>query len=281
MESNGGERRSILVTGCSSGIGRHCALRLHEAGWHVFATARKPADIAELASLGLEALYLDYAVENSIAEAFDRVVDLTGGTLDALFNNGAYAQAGAVEDIPIAALRQQFDANFFGWHSLTRLAVPVMRRQGHGRLVHCSSILGVVPYRWRGAYVASKYALEGLMSTQRQELRGSGIHVSLIEPGPIVSNFTKNAIAHFEQNIDVENSVHRDVYRSYLKRLNKGGGVNRFRLGPGAVFEKLSHALEAARPHEHYPVTFPARVIFIAKRMLPQRALDRLFARWD
>jgi NAD(P)-dependent dehydrogenase (short-subunit alcohol dehydrogenase family) len=273
--------RTIIVTGCSSGIGRHCALRLASEGWHVFATARRPADIGELRSLGLNALYLDYAEEASIRSAFDEVMAQTGGQLDALFNNGAYGQPGAVEDLSTAVLRAQFEANFFGWHELTRLAIGPMRRQRSGRIVHCSSILGVIPYRWRGAYNATKYALEGLASTQRMELRGSGISVSLIEPGPIESRFSQNAVEKFLANVDVDGSVHARTYRHHLARLNEGGGVNRFRLGPEAVYAKLRHALEARRPRPHYPVTIPTHVMFMARRLLPWRLLDRLLMRFD
>ncbi len=189
-------KRSIIVTGCSSGIGAYCARALHEGGWRVFATARKDADIAALKAAGIEASYMDYAEPDSIAAFAGSVLGETGGRLDALFNNGAYAQPGAVEDLPVVALRAQFEANFFGWHDLTRRVIPVMRAQGHGRIVHCSSILGLLPMKWRGAYVASKFALEGLMLAQRMELEGSGIHVSLIEPGPIQSHFDYNAALH-------------------------------------------------------------------------------------
>jgi short-subunit dehydrogenase len=156
-----------------------------------------------------------------------------------------------------------------------------MRARGSGRIVHCSSILGIVPYRWRGAYNATKFALEALASTQRMELRGSGITVSLIEPGPIESRFSDNALAKFLDNVDVEKSVHRDTYKSHLAKLQDGGGVNRFRLGPEAVYLKLRHALNARRPHAHYPVTFPTHVMFLARRLLPQRWLDRLLMRYD
>lgn len=250
-------------------------MKLHEAGWQVFATARKPADIEELASYGLHPLFLDYEDNNSIEKAFAQVMEKTGEKLDALFNNGAYAQPGAVEDIPTDALRRQFEANFFGWHSLTRLAIPVMRKRNSGRLVHCSSILGFFPFRWRGAYVASKYAIEGLASTQRLELRGTGIHVSLIEPGPIRSEFSRNAIPYFVKNIDAEKSVHREYYKNHFAKLKDGGGPNSFRLGPDAVYAKLVHALDAKRPREHYPVTIPTHFMLAARRILPQRILDR------
>ncbi len=273
--------RTILVTGCSSGIGRHCAFRLREDGWRVFATARKPEDIEALAALGLEALYLDYADSVSIRATFGEVMERTGGRLDALFNNGAYGQPGAVEDLATDVLRAQFEANFFGWHELTRLAIPPMRRQGAGRIVHCSSILGVIAYRWRGAYNATKFALEGLASTQRMELKGSGIHVSLIEPGPIESMFSQNAVEKFLANIDIDGSVHARTYRHHLARLNDNGGVNRFRLGPEAVYRKLEHALESPRPRPHYPVTVPTHFMFMARRMLPTSLLDLLLTRFD
>ena len=273
--------RTILVTGCSSGIGRHCAIRLREDGWRVFATARKPADIEALAGLGLEALSLDYSDMASIRAAFGEVMERTGGRLDALFNNGAYGQPGAVEDLSTDVLRAQFEANFFGWHELTRLAIPPMREQGAGRIVHCSSILGVIAYRWRGAYNATKFALEGLASTQRMELKGSGIHVSLIEPGPIESRFSENAVEKFLANVDIEASVHATTYRHHLARLNDKGGVNRFRLGPEAVYRKLGHALVSPRPRAHYPVTIPTHFMFMARRILPANLLDALLTRFD
>jgi NAD(P)-dependent dehydrogenase (short-subunit alcohol dehydrogenase family) len=268
--------KSILVTGCSSGIGRHCALRLKEEGWRVFATARKDADLEALRAEGLEALKLDYADAASIRAAFAAMMAATDGRIDALFNNGAFGQPGAVEDLATDVLRAQFEANFFGWHELTQLAVPVMRRQRTGRIVHCSSILGIIAYRWRGAYNATKFALEGLASTQRMELKGTGIHISLIEPGPIESRFSQNAVERFLANVDIDNSVHAKTYRHHLARLNDGGGVNRFRLGPEAVYVKLRHALTAPRPRPHYPVTVPTHAMFLARRLLPTRWLDRV-----
>ena len=267
---------TILITGCSSGIGKHCALRLHEEGWNVVATARKPDDIAMLQEAGLTGVYLDYTDGTSLAGAVGAALEVGGGRIDALFNNGAYGQAGAVEDISTDVLRRQFEANFFGWHELTNLVLPHMRRAGAGRIVHCSSILGIVPYRWRGAYNASKFALEGLASTMRLELRGSGIHVSLIEPGPITSKFTTNGLPHFVDNIDIESSIHSKVYRKQLERLQSAGGVNRFRLPPEAVYVKLRHALTSSRPKAHYHVTVPTKFMGVAKRLLPQSLIDRL-----
>lgn len=271
--------RSIIVTGASSGIGAYCARALKAEGWRVFATARKAADIAALEADGIEAFYLDYREAGSIAALVDAVLERTGGTLDALFNNGAYAQPGAVEDLPVEALREQFEANFFGWHDLTRRVVPVMRRQGRGRLVHCSSILGLAPVRFRGAYSASKHAIEGLMLCMRQELEGSGIHLSLIEPGPVTSKIASNGLVWFLKNIDIENSAHRADYQAQLARLQAGGSVSRLKPGPEVVHVALRHALLSQRPRPHYVVTVPARIGVMLKRILPASALYRVLAR--
>lgn len=270
--------RTIIVTGASSGIGAHCARALKAEGWRVFATARKPEDLAALEADGIEAFYLDYAEPASIAALAEAVLERTGGSLDALFNNGAYAQAGAVEDLTVDTLRAQFEANFFGWHDLTRRIVPVMRRQGHGRIVNCSSILGLVPVRFRGAYAASKHALEGLSLCLRAELAGSGVHVSLIEPGPVATRIASNGLAHFERNIDVEGSVHREAYQAQLARLRGGGVRSRLKLGPEAVHAVLRHALLSPRPRPHYVVTLPAKAGVLLKRLLPASFFYRLTA---
>lgn len=268
--------KSILITGCSTGIGLHCAKRLKEDGWQVFATARKKIDIANLNKLGITAFHLDYTDSKSIHKCLKDVLAQTNGRLDALFNNGAYGQPGAVEDLSIKNLRAQFDANFFGWHELTNLVMPIMREQKSGRIIHCSSILGFITLPWRGAYNASKYALEGLALTMRTETKGSGIHISLIEPGPILSDFSKNALEQFKKNIDIESSVHKEVYKKQLSRLEDNGGVNRFRLGPEAVYKKLQHALTSKRPKAQYFVTFPTYFMGAAKRVLPQFLFERL-----
>lgn len=270
---------SIIVTGCSSGIGAHCARALKAEGWRVFATARREEDLAGLAANGIEALPMDYTRPETIAALMETVLERTGGRLDALFNNGAYGQAGAVEDLPVEALRAQFETNVFGWHDLTRRVIPVMRRQGHGRIVQCSSILGIVPYRWRGAYNASKFALEGLSLTLRMELAGSGIHVSLIEPGPIASRFTANALVQIEKNIDLENSVHAEEYRRQLRRLRGEAKPARGKLGPEAVHAVLRHALTARSPRPHYVVTAPARQGVLLKKLLPAALFYRIIGR--
>lgn len=268
--------RTIMVTGCSSGIGEHCAKRLKRDGWQVFATVRSPKDIAALEAQGICTFHLDYTDTASIHAAMKQVLEKTAGTLDALFNNGAYGQPGAVEDLTTDVLRQQFEANFFGWHELTNLAVPVMRRQGGGRIVHCSSVLGWIPMRWRGAYNASKYALEGLASTMRLELKQEGIHVCLIEPGPIRTRFSENALEMFQQNVDVENSFHATAYKAHMKARKNKSGAGRFELGPEAVYTKLNHALTAKTPRAHYGVTIPTHVMDFARRFLPQRLVDHI-----
>jgi len=270
---------AIIVTGCSSGIGAHCARALKADGWRVFATVRREEDRAGLEADGIETLLMDYTKPETIAALVETVLVRTGGRLDALFNNGAYGQAGAVEDLPVEALREQFETNVFGWHDLTRRVIPVMRRQGHGRIVQCSSILGIVPYRWRGAYNASKFALEGLSLTLRMELAGSGIHVSLIEPGPIASRFTANALTHIERVIDLENSVHAEEYRRQLRRLRGESKPARGKLGPEAVYAVLRHALTAKSPRPHYVVTTPARQGALLKKLLPAALFYRIIGR--
>ncbi len=275
------DRRSIIVTGCSSGIGAHCARALHQEGWRVFATVRREEDGEGLREAGIETFLMDYTDTASIEALVRDVFERTGGRLDALFNNGAYGQPGAVEDLPTDVLRRQFETNLFGWHDLTRRIIPAMRKQGHGRIVQCSSILGLLPYRWRGAYTASKYALEGLSLTLRMELEGSGIHVSLIEPGPIDTRFTTNALIHIQNSIDLENSVHAEDYQRQLARLGGTGPVNRHKLGPEAVHKVLAHALTAARPRPHYLVTKPARQGALLKRLLPADLFYRLMRALD
>ena len=271
---------TILITGCSSGIGHHCANGLKARGWRVFAAARQEADVARTKAEGLEAVRLDYTDAASIAEAVETVLTATGGELDAIFHNGGFAQPGAIEDLPTEALRAQFETNLFGWHELTRRIVPVMRGRGHGRIVFCSSVLGFVPARFRGAYVASKYAVEGYADTLRLELAGTGIEVSLIEPGPIASRFRDNARGKIAGVIDVERSPHRALYEAELAGQGAHArAVSPFRLGPEAVLAKLVHAVESRRPRAHYPVTVPAHAVAWMKRLLPTRVLDRIVRR--
>jgi NAD(P)-dependent dehydrogenase (short-subunit alcohol dehydrogenase family) len=271
-----GSPKSVLITGCSSGIGRCVAFGLQRRGYRVFASARKPADVESLRGEGLECLQLDLDDPASIAAAVERVSDATSGQIYALFNNGAYGQPGAVEDLTREVLRAQLETNLLGWHDLTRRLLPLMRRQGAGRIIQNSSVLGLVAMPYRGAYNCSKYALEGLTDTLRLELSGSGIHVSLIEPGPIQSRFRANAMRMWQRNVDAENSAHRAQYQAMRARLEKEGPAAPFTLPPEAVLKRVIHALESPRPKPRYYVTTPTYLFAFLRRVLPTRALDTL-----
>jgi len=271
--------RSVLITGCSSGIGLASAREMKARGWRVFATARKPEDIARLKEKeGVESLYLDYAEPHSIEAAAEHVLAATGGKLTALFNNGAYGQPGAVEDLRRDVLRDQFEAGFFGWHDLTRRIIPAMRQQGEGRIVFCSSVLGLISAPYRGAYCASKFAVEALADSLRMELAATGISIVLIEPGPIASRFLEHALEAYRRNIDLEASPHAEIYRARIARLEEGGDQT-FKLGPEAVALKLVHALESHNPKRRYYVTLPTYAAALLRRVLPARALDAIAAR--
>jgi len=274
--------RSILITGSSAGIGHDAARTLHERGWRVFATCRKPEDCERLVGEGLESFPLDLHDDASIAAGFKEAMDRTGGGLDALFNNGAYMQVGALEDLPTDALRELFEVNLFGYHTLTRLAIPVMRRQGHGRIVQNSSILGFVALAWRGAYTATKYALEGLTDTLRQELAGTGVHISLVQPGPIKTRIRVNARPHFDKWIDWRNSHHQSFYETELipRLFDDETPKDKFELLPDAVTRTVIHALDSPRPKTHYPVTIPTIGMRWFKRILPTRMIDSILQKY-
>jgi NAD(P)-dependent dehydrogenase (short-subunit alcohol dehydrogenase family) len=272
-------QRSILITGCSSGIGLDAAHGLRARGWRVFASCRQVADCDRLRAEGFDSPLIDYADPASIEDGLAEVLAATGGRLDALFNNGAFACPGAVEDLPRDALRAIFEVNLFGTHDLTRRVIPVMRAQGAGRIVNCSSVLGLVALQWRGAYVATKFALEGLTDVLRIEMTGTGIDVALIEPGPVTSRIRANAIPHFERWIDWENSARRDQYARLRSRLYDDRGPDRFELPPSAVTAKLIHAIESRRPKARYFVTQPTWIMATLRRILPTRALDAVIRR--
>lgn len=272
--------KSILITGCSSGIGYAAAHGLRSRGWQVFAACRQQADCDRLSAEGFDAPLLDYTDDDSIHAALAHVLAQTNGTLDAIFNNGAHGLPGAVEDLPTQALREIFESNFFGWHTLTRAVIPVMRAQGYGRIVQCSSVLGFVTLPWRGAYNATKFALEGLTDTLRIEMRDTDIDVILIEPGPITSNIRVNSIPHYERWVDWKSSVRSAQYKETLnKRLYESSGPDSFELPADAVVKKLVHAVEAPRPKARYYVTTPTYISGILRRILPTRALDWIMVR--
>ncbi|WP_077284625.1 SDR family oxidoreductase [Cognaticolwellia aestuarii] len=271
--------QSILITGCSSGIGLHAALTLSARGYQVFATARNPQDVAELQAKGLTAYLLDLTSTESIAQTLAKILEETGGKLDFLFNNGAYGQPGALEDLPTQALKAQFDTNVFGWHELTRQVIPVMRQQGHGRIIQCSSVLGFVSMAYRGAYNASKYAIEGLTDTLRLELKAANIAVVLLQPGPINTQFRANALTAFQSNVDINNSVHNAQYQQQIERLTSEKSNAAFTLEAIDVTKALIHALESKRPKVRYRITTPTKIFAVLKRLLPSRWLDQLLAK--
>jgi short-subunit dehydrogenase len=267
---------SILITGCSSGIGQAAALALKQRGYRVFATARKTSDLDHLREQGLEPVSLDLNDSSSISQAIDHVLQQTGGQLDALFNNSGFLQAGAVEDLTRDNIRAQFETNVFGPMELTRLLLPIMRKQGHGRIIQNSSILGIITLPYYGAYNASKFALEGFSQTLRQELRGTGIYVSIINPGPIVSHLRDNAYQLYQQTLaKTSESAYAKAYQRMEQAYFKPSKQDRkIALGPEAVVKKLIHALESKHPKAHYYVGLPAQSLALLRRLLPDSVLD-------
>ncbi|MSS75432.1 MAG: SDR family NAD(P)-dependent oxidoreductase [Methyloglobulus sp.] len=268
--------KTILITGCSTGIGYATAIELKARGHKVIASARKEEDVSRLQQEGFLTVQLDLADSKSITKAVKKALVLTDNNIDVLFNNAAFGQPGAVEDLSREVLRFQFETNVFGTQELTNLLIPVMRKQGHGRIIYNSSILGLVAMTYRGAYNASKYALEGLADTLRLELHGSNISVSLIEPGPILTHFRKNSFSLYKNNIATESSFHKATYARMEERLQTEGGAVPFTLPARAVAEKVIHAVESTSPKIRYFVTFPTYLFAFLKRLLPTSWLDKL-----
>lgn len=273
-------QRAILITGCSSGIGLDAARTLKARGWRVLATARTPEDLERLETdEGLEAIELELADPSSVEACAQEALRRTSGKLFAVFNNGAYGQVGAVEDLSADLLRRQLEVNLIGTHELTRLIIPSMRENNEGRIVQCSSVLGLVVRPGRGAYCVSKFALEALSDALRVELSETNIHVSIIEPGAIRTRFVETALANFKETIDIEGSVHRDVYRARLEQM-EAGGQKLFKGEPADVTKRLVHALESRRPKARYFVTAQTQVAAALKRALPTRILDYLVGKF-
>ncbi len=247
---------------------------LHQRGYNVIATVRNDKDAISLQALGITTTLLDLNSSTSIQQAIQFTLDHFEGQIAALFNNAAYGQPGAVEDLTRDVLRQQFETNLFGTHELSNLVIAQMRKQGNGRIIYNSSVLGLISMSYRGAYNASKFALEGLVDTLRLELKGSNIHISLIEPGPILSDFRKNSFEKYKQHIDRDKSLHKETYLAMEARLTKQGAAVPFTLPAEAVVKKLIHALESKRPKIRYYVTFPTYLFAFLKRILPYRWLD-------
>ncbi len=268
--------KTILITGCSTGIGHHVAHGLKKAGYHVITTARQTKDVQRLKTEGFTCFRLDLADSTSIQQAWHAILKASNGKLYALFNNGAYGLAGALEDISREALNAQFQTNVFGWHELTNLVIPVMRQHNEGRIIQNSSVLGFVAMPYRGAYNASKYAIEGLTDTLRLELAHTNIKLSLIEPGPIRSDFRKNALNAYLHWINPDNSPHKQNYEALQKRLKIEGDAAPFTLGPEAVLKCVLHALESKKPKVRYYVTVPTFLFGTLKRFLPFSWMDKL-----
>jgi NAD(P)-dependent dehydrogenase (short-subunit alcohol dehydrogenase family) len=271
------KEKIILITGCSSGIGFDAIFSLKKRGHRVIASCRKIEDQNKLLALNIETVLLDVTDSQSIHSAFSQVLLMTEGRLDVLINNAGYGQAGALEDISRDVLRKQFETNVFGLLELTNLAIPVMRQQGQGRIINVSSILGIISMPFRGAYNASKYAVEGLSDTLRLELHSSGIDVITIEPGPIESRFRESSVDNSLQNINIPDSHYKNQYHSMLLTYKQNKSDSFFTKKPEAVISKLIHAIEARRPKAKYPVTFPAHLFIFLKRILSTRLLDRIF----
>lgn len=272
--------KNIIITGCSSGIGLCVAEGLKKRGYTVFATARKHEDVEKLKAQGYQAIQLDLANSASINAAITEINTLKSDAVFGLVNNGAYGQPGAIEDLSRQALRQQFETNLFGTHELTTKLIPEMREAGEGRIIQISSVLGFVAMKYRGAYNASKFALEGLSDAMRMELKGSGVYVSSVQPGPITSRFRANALAAYQREIDAENSEHKDIYKDLAAKLVKKEAVAPFTLGPEAILEKVAHALESKRPKRNYYVTVPTYLFAYFKRILPATWLDNIVAKY-
>lgn len=271
--------KTILITGCSSGIGYCVAQNLKQRGYRVFATARSESDVEMLTNEGFETFQLDLTDSASINKAVDSILDITGGRLDALFNNGAYGLPGAVEDLTRDALRVQFETNVFGWIELTNRIIPVMRQQDYGRIIMNSSVLGFAAMAYRGAYNASKFAIEGFTDTLRLELKDTAIQLSLIEPGPISSKFRQNAKKAFDQFIDVEHSLHKEQYEAMERRLNKPGPAAPFTLPPEAVLKRVIHSLESNKAKARYYVTVPTYLFGYLKRFFTTAMMDKILAK--
>ena len=252
-------QKVILITGCSSGIGLVAANDLLARGYRVLAACRRPEDVTRMGALGFVGVQLDLDDAASVDAAADRVLELCGGCLHGLFNNGGFGQYGPLSSISRQQLEKQFSTNLFGTHQLTMRLLPALQASGDGRIVNTSSVLGLISTPGRGAYAASKWALEAWSDALRLEVRASGVRVSLIEPGPIQTRFTDN-VQQSEQDKPVRNP----------------GIAARFTLPPEAILPKLRHALESKYPRLRYPVTLVAWAMSLLKRLLPGWMLDRI-----
>ena len=267
------KKQSILITGCSTGIGLETALLLKEKGLLVFATARKKEDVQKLKQLGLNSFLLDVTKKETITTTLNEILKITNDTLDIVFNNAGFGQPGAIEDLPTNILRKQFETNVFGLHELTLQILPIMKAQGYGKIIQHSSVLGFVSLKLRGAYNASKYAIEGLTDTLRLELKNTNISVSLLNTGPVISEFRNNAKQKLKENIDCENSRFK---QSYNKSLEANKSDVPFTLEANAVANIVLKIINSKAPKPRYYITKATYILGFAKRILSTSNLDKI-----
>ncbi len=264
---------TILITGCSSGIGKETALYLHKQGYRVFATARDKKDVKKLEDLGLTSFLLDVTQPKTIQKTLGKILKLTEGTLDVVFNNAGFGQPGALEDISTEVLKEQFDTNVFGLHEVTKQILPIMHKQGYGKIIQHSSILGLISLKFRGAYNASKYAVEGLTDTLRLELKDTNIDVTLLNTGPVTSDFRKNAVQKLKKNIDIENSRFHKIYQDNMKAKKSEVPFNLPAIAVAKVVEKI---INTNNVKPRYYITKATYILGYLKRLLPNKTLDRI-----
>jgi NAD(P)-dependent dehydrogenase (short-subunit alcohol dehydrogenase family) len=265
--------KAVLITGCSSGIGRATALELAQRGWTVYATARRPEKLTELADKGCRTLALDVTDEASRRAAVEAVIDAEGA-VGVLINNAGYSQSGAVESIPSDQVRDQFETNVFGLLRMCRLVLPGMREQGWGKIVNLSSMGGRLTFPGGGIYHATKYAVEALSDAMRFEVAGFGVDVIIIEPGLIVTSFGETAAGSI-RTMETD-GVYGDFNRRVAELTEEAykGPMAKLGAGPEAVAGTIAKALEARRPRARYPVTPSAHLMINQRRLVPDRVWD-------
>jgi len=265
--------KTILITGCSSGIGLETAIYLKSKGYQVFATARQPKDVEMLQKLHFDAFLLDVTKKETISNTIKQIVQRTNGTLDIVFNNAGFGQPGALEDISTEVLKEQFETNVFGLHEVTSQVLPIMKKQGYGKIIHHSSVLGLVSLKLRGAYNASKYAVEGLADTLRLELEDTNIDITVLNTGPVTSDFRKNAIIKTKENIDIEHSRFQKIYS---KNLSAKKSDVPFNLPAIAVAKKVEKIIISKNIKPRYYITKATYILGFAKRILSTATLDKI-----
>jgi len=264
-------KSTILITGCSTGIGYETALYLKEKGYTVFATARKEKDVINLQKLGFSAFLLDVTNHQTITNTLNKILQLTDGKLDVVFNNAGFGQPGALEDVKTHILKEQFETNVFGTHEVTRQVLTIMKKQGYGTIIQHSSVLGIISLKLRGAYNASKYAIEGLTDTLRLELKDTNIQITVLNTGPVTSSFRKNAIQKTLDNIDIQNSRFKE---SYHQSMNADKSTVPFNLEAIEVAKIVEKIIQSKKVKPRYYITKATYILGFCKRILSTSKLD-------